>query len=69
MRRALSMLLVVFATHTLFCPGSVSSIGELDVTYSMHSEPGGSLPSWGAAGMVAHLPYETMKKLKTELER
>jgi len=45
------------------------SPGELDVTYSMHSEPGGNLPSWAAAGMVAHLPYETMKKLKTELER
>lgn len=43
--------------------------GELEVTYSMHSEPGGSLPSWAAAGMVAHLPYETMKKLKMELEK
>ncbi|MFZ5629578.1 MAG: START domain-containing protein [Spirochaetota bacterium] len=43
--------------------------GELEVTYSMHSEPGGSLPGWAAAGMVAHLPYETMKKLKAELER
>ncbi|GAB4437009.1 MAG: hypothetical protein OHK0011_20080 [Turneriella sp.] len=43
--------------------------GELEVTYSMHSEPGGSLPGWAAAGMVAHLPSETMKKLKVELER
>lgn len=43
--------------------------GELEVTYSMHSEPGGSLPGWAAAGMVAHLPYETMKKLRVELER
>jgi hypothetical protein len=25
------------------------SPGELDVTYSMHSEPGGNLPSWAAA--------------------
>ncbi|HNL11013.1 MAG TPA: START domain-containing protein [Turneriella sp.] len=45
------------------------SAGELEVTYSMHSEPGGSLPGWAAAGMVAHLPYETMKRLKAELER
>lgn len=43
--------------------------GELEVTYSMHSEPGGNLPSWAVAGMVAHLPYETMSKLRVELER
>ncbi len=42
---------------------------ELEVTYAMHSEPGGNLPGWAAAGMVAHLPHETMKKLRLELEK
>jgi len=40
-----------------------------EVIYSMHSEPGGSLPGWAAAGMVAHLPFETLKKLREQLER
>lgn len=40
-----------------------------EVIYSMHSEPGGSLPGWAAAGMVAHLPYETLNMLREHLER
>ncbi|WP_041948419.1 START domain-containing protein [Turneriella parva] len=43
--------------------------GHTEVIYSMHSEPGGSLPGWAAAGMVAHLPFETLKKLREVLER
>lgn len=43
--------------------------GSLQVTYSMHSEPGGSLPAWAVAGMIAHLPYETLNKLRMRLEQ
>lgn len=40
-----------------------------EVIYSMHSEPGGALPGWAAAGMVVHLPFETLKKLREVLEK
>ena len=43
--------------------------GSLEVTYTLHSEPGGSLPAWAIAGMVAHLPYETLSKLRLQLEK
>lgn len=43
--------------------------GSVEVTYSMHSEPGGSLPAWAVAGMVAHLPYETLNQLRMRLEK
>ncbi|MFO1470832.1 MAG: START domain-containing protein [Turneriella sp.] len=42
--------------------------GSVEVTYMLHSEPGGSLPAWAIAGMVAHLPYETLSKLRARLE-
>lgn len=42
--------------------------GHMEVVYSLHSEPGGNLPSWAAAGMVEHLPYETLLKLRKVLE-
>lgn len=42
--------------------------GSVEVTYTLHSEPGGSLPAWAVAGMVAHLPYETLNKLRAQLE-
>jgi hypothetical protein len=43
--------------------------GSVEVTYTLHSEPGGSLPAWAVAGMVAHLPYETLNKLRAQLEK
>lgn len=43
--------------------------GSVEVTYTLHSEPGGSLPAWAIAGMVAHLPYETLSKLRVQLEK
>ncbi len=43
--------------------------GSLEITYVLHSEPGGSLPAWAVAGMVAHLPYETLSRLRAELEK
>jgi hypothetical protein len=41
---------------------------KLRVTYALHSEPGGSLPQWAVAGMIAHLPYETLSRLRQILE-
>lgn len=43
--------------------------GSVEITYTLHSEPGGSLPAWAVAGMVAHLPYETLNKLRAQLEK
>lgn len=42
--------------------------GSVEITYSLHSEPGGNLPAWAVSGMVAHLPYETLSKLRDRLE-
>lgn len=42
--------------------------GLVHIVYSLHSEPGGNLPAWASAGMVAHLPYETLLKLRGKLE-
>lgn len=38
------------------------------VEYRLHSEPGGYLPSWAIAGMISHLPYQTLVKLRSRLE-
>lgn len=43
-------------------------LGRMEVIYSLHSEPGGNLPAWAIAGMVAHLPFETLRKLRMQLE-
>lgn len=40
----------------------------VEITYSMHSEPGGSLPGWAVSGMVGHLPYQTLNSLRQLLE-
>ncbi len=44
------------------------SPGAVEITYSMHSEPGGSLPGWAVSGMVGHLPYQTLNNLRQLLE-
>lgn len=41
---------------------------RVEVTYVLHSEPGGYLPDWAVSAMVAHLPFETLSKLRSRLE-
>lgn len=41
---------------------------SVEIVYSLHSEPGGNLPGWAVAAMVAHLPFETLRKLRDRLE-
>ncbi len=40
-----------------------------EVTYQVHTEPGGSVPSWVANKFVVDAPYETLKALKEQAER
>ncbi|TGL61581.1 START domain-containing protein [Leptospira sarikeiensis] len=37
---------------------------EVEVTYQVHSEPGGSIPTSIANIVVVDIPYETLKKMK-----
>ncbi|EQA46958.1 polyketide cyclase/dehydrase [Leptospira broomii serovar Hurstbridge str. 5399] len=41
---------------------------EVEVTYQVHSEPGGSIPSSIANFVVVDIPYETLRKMKDKLE-
>ncbi|WP_210409359.1 START domain-containing protein [Leptospira fletcheri] len=41
---------------------------EVEVTYQVHSEPGGSIPSSIANFVVVDIPYETLRKMKEKLE-
>jgi hypothetical protein len=38
--------------------------GEVEVIYQMHSEPGGSVPSWLAGSFVVDAPYHTLEALR-----
>ncbi|WP_207766253.1 START domain-containing protein [Leptospira wolffii] len=41
---------------------------EVEVTYQVHSEPGGSIPTSIANFVVVDIPYETLKKMKEKVE-
>ncbi|PJZ68514.1 START domain protein [Leptospira perolatii] len=41
---------------------------EVEVTYQVHSEPGGSIPSTIANAVVVDIPYDTLRKMKEKLE-
>ena len=38
--------------------------GQVEVVYQVHTEPGGSVPSWLANSFVVDAPYETLKALR-----
>jgi hypothetical protein len=40
-----------------------------EVTYQVHTEPGGSVPSWLANKFVVEAPFNTLKHLKARAER
>ncbi len=41
---------------------------EVEVTYQVHSEPGGSIPTSIANIVVVDIPYETLRKMKEKVE-
>ncbi|WET09343.1 MULTISPECIES: START domain-containing protein [unclassified Pseudomonas] len=42
---------------------------ETEVTYQVHTEPGGSVPSWLANKFVVDAPFNTLKALKERAEK
>ncbi|MFV3388185.1 START domain-containing protein [Pseudomonas sp. NY15364] len=42
--------------------------GEVKVTYEVHTEPGGSVPSWLANSFVVDAPLQTLQGLRTKVE-
>ncbi|WP_166366768.1 START domain-containing protein [Pseudomonas akapageensis] len=40
-----------------------------EVTYQVHTEPGGSVPSWLANSFVVDAPFNTLKALKAKAEK
>ncbi|MNN60957.1 START domain protein [compost metagenome] len=40
-----------------------------EVTYQVHTEPGGSVPSWLANNFVVDAPFNTLKGLKEKAEK
>ncbi len=40
-----------------------------EVTYQVHTEPGGSVPSWLANSFVVEAPFNTLKALKEKAEK
>ena len=40
-----------------------------EVTYQVHTEPGGSVPSWLANKFVVDAPFNTLKALKARAEK
>ena len=40
-----------------------------EVTYQVHTEPGGSVPSWLANKFVVDAPFNTLKALKEHAEQ
>lgn len=42
---------------------------ETEVTYQVHTEPGGSVPSWLANKFVVDAPFNTLKALKERAEQ
>jgi hypothetical protein len=45
------------------------SAGTTEVTYQVHTEPGGSVPSWLANKFVVDAPFNTLKALKALAEK
>lgn len=41
---------------------------QTEVTYQVHTEPGGSVPSWVANKFVVDAPFDTLKALKGKAE-
>jgi hypothetical protein len=44
-------------------------VGEVEVTYQLHTEPGGSVPSWLANSFVVDAPFNTLKAMRERAER
>ncbi len=42
---------------------------QVEVTYQVHTEPGGSVPSWLANKFVVDAPFDTLKALKERAEK
>lgn len=42
---------------------------QTEVTYQVHTEPGGSVPSWVANKFVVDAPFNTLKALKDRAEK
>ncbi len=42
--------------------------GQIEVTYQVHTEPGGDVPSWLANKFVVDAPFNTLKALKERAE-
>lgn len=42
--------------------------GEVEVTYQVHTEPGGSVPSWLANSFVVDAPFKTLQGLRAKAE-
>ncbi|CRM77658.1 START domain-containing protein [Pseudomonas sp. Wu6] len=45
------------------------SANETEVTYQVHTEPGGSVPSWLANKFVVDAPFNTLKALRERAEK
>lgn len=43
--------------------------GEVEVVYQVHTEPGGSVPSWLANSFVVDAPFNTLKGLRERAEK
>ncbi|WP_271411846.1 START domain-containing protein [Pseudomonas sp. Q1-7] len=43
--------------------------GEVEVTYELHTEPGGSVPSWLANSFVVDAPFNTLKAMRQRAEK
>lgn len=44
------------------------AVGEIEVVYQVHGEPGGSVPSWLANSFVVDAPFNTLKALRKQVE-
>lgn len=42
--------------------------GEIEVVYQVHTEPGGSVPSWLANSFVVDAPFNTLNALRKQVE-
>lgn len=43
--------------------------GEVEVVYEVHTEPGGSVPSWLANSFVVDAPFNTLDALRKRVEK
>lgn len=42
--------------------------GGVEVTYQLHADPGGAIPSWLANSAVVDTPFKTLKNLRTYIQ-